>query len=231
MGGCRLLEGEGISSLAYNESPVKDTVAVNDRWGLDTVKAHGGYWTGTDRWTPGELVPHKWENCYSLDKQSWGFRRDNRIQNYLTPEELIYTLIETVACGGNYLVNISPYKDGMIQLIEQERLMQMGSWLKINGEAIYSSIPYTVQQDVTTDGVWYTSSANGTVVYALFTRWPANGNLQLGSIQYNPSTTVQLLGNGGNLLFGATIPGISVILPPFQSVNSKYAWALAITQP
>ena len=29
----------------FNESPVKDEVVVNDRWGSDTRHKHGGYWT------------------------------------------------------------------------------------------------------------------------------------------------------------------------------------------
>ncbi len=30
----------------YNESPVKDTVIVNDRWGTDCPLKHGGYYSG-----------------------------------------------------------------------------------------------------------------------------------------------------------------------------------------
>nr|CAD7458849.1 unnamed protein product [Timema tahoe] len=37
----------------YNESPVKDTVAVNDRWGNDAKCQHGGYFNCDDRLNPG----------------------------------------------------------------------------------------------------------------------------------------------------------------------------------
>ena len=37
----------------YNESPVKDTVVVNDRWGSGCTCKHGGYWTCQDRYNPG----------------------------------------------------------------------------------------------------------------------------------------------------------------------------------
>ena len=40
----------------YNESPVKDTVVVNDRWGSGCTCKHGGYWTCQDRYNPGECV-------------------------------------------------------------------------------------------------------------------------------------------------------------------------------
>lgn len=37
----------------YNDSPVKDTVVVNDRWGGDTLCKHGGFLTCADRYQPG----------------------------------------------------------------------------------------------------------------------------------------------------------------------------------
>lgn len=41
----------------YNESPVKDTVVVNDRWGKGDVGKHGDYYTYADRYNPGK-IPH-----------------------------------------------------------------------------------------------------------------------------------------------------------------------------
>lgn len=138
----------------YNESPVKDTVVTNDRWGHDTLCKHGGYYTCADRYNPGVLQPHKWENCLTLDKESWGYRRNTQIEDYLTPSELMTTIVETVSCGGNVLVNVGPTREGIIPAIQEERLLQMGEWLDINGDAIYNSIPYTAQNDTFTPGVW-----------------------------------------------------------------------------
>jgi alpha-L-fucosidase len=47
----------------YNESPVKDEVVVNDRWGDGTGCTHGGFFSCADRYNPGTLQRHKWENC------------------------------------------------------------------------------------------------------------------------------------------------------------------------
>ena len=55
---------------------------------------------------------------------------------------------------GNLLVNVGPTKEGTIPAIMEERLRQMGDWLAINGEAIYSSKPWTHQNDSVTPGVW-----------------------------------------------------------------------------
>lgn len=90
----------------------------------------------------------------TLDKQSWGYRKNAKIEDYLTPEELMRTLVETVSCGGNLLVNVGPTREGMIAPIQQERLLQMGDWLGVNGVAVYGSVPWTSQNDTVTQGVW-----------------------------------------------------------------------------
>ena len=57
-------------------SPVKDTVVVNDRWGAGAACHHGGYYTCQDHFLPGKLQQRKWEDADTLDKRSWGYRRD-----------------------------------------------------------------------------------------------------------------------------------------------------------
>jgi len=56
--------------------------------------------------------------------------------------------------SGNLLMNIGPTKDGIIAPIYEDRLRGMGAWLKINGEAIYSTKPWIHQNDTLTAGVW-----------------------------------------------------------------------------
>ena len=59
------------------------------------------------------------------------------------------------SCGGNVLLNDGPTHDGRIDPIQEERLRQMGDWLKVNGEAIYNSVPWKHQNDTLTPDVWY----------------------------------------------------------------------------
>ena len=51
-------------------------------------------------------------------------------------------------------MDVGPTADGRILPIYEERLRQMGHWLKVNGEAIYSSRPWQYQNDTVTPGVW-----------------------------------------------------------------------------
>ena len=47
------------------------------------------------------------------------------------------TLVNVVSQGGNLLLGIGPNANGKIPPIMQERLLQIGDWLRVNGEAIY----------------------------------------------------------------------------------------------
>jgi alpha-L-fucosidase len=48
-------------------------------------------------------------------------------------------LCDIVSQGGNLCLNVGPRSDGKIPVIQQQRLMEIGAWLDVNGEAIYST--------------------------------------------------------------------------------------------
>jgi len=188
-------------SWLYNESPVANTVVVNDRWGKGCDCRHGGFWNCQDRYHPSQLLNHKWENAFTLDKGSWGLNRISPLKDYLTREELLYNIVTTVAYGGNALVNIGPAADGTIYPIFQQRLSEMGNWLNLNGEAIYGTKPCSFQNDTLTKDVFYTcpgmQKANDNSVYATFFDWPKGSILGLGALNKCPSSgQIELLGVG-----------------------------------
>ncbi|KAJ0062895.1 hypothetical protein NL108_008201, partial [Boleophthalmus pectinirostris] len=170
----------GFLAWLYNDSPVRDTVVTNDRWGFGSICKHGGYYTCSDRYQPGHLLKHKWENCMTIDKQSWGYRRNAPLKDYLTIQELVSSLVETVSCGGNLLMNIGPTHDGRISPVFEERLRQMGQWLKVNGEGIYNSSAWRAQNDSTTANIWYTCKPQEKAVFAFLLQWPDSGAVVLG---------------------------------------------------
>ncbi|XP_055958257.1 alpha-L-fucosidase [Patella vulgata] len=139
----------------YNDSPVKDTVVTNDRWGKDATCHHGGYLTCNDRYQPGHLLKRKWETGLTIDRKSWGFRRNANLSDYLTTQYLISTFAETVSLGGNFVINVGPTKEGVISPIAEERLREFGSWMKVNEEAIKGSKPWSTHKDAYTLDVWY----------------------------------------------------------------------------
>lgn len=78
----------------YNDSPVGETVVTNDRWGIGTLCKHGDFLTCSDRFNPGVLQKKKWENAMTIDKRSWGYRADARLDDFLTSHDLIKGKIE-----------------------------------------------------------------------------------------------------------------------------------------
>ncbi|KAK7090735.1 alpha-L-fucosidase-like [Littorina saxatilis] len=218
----------------YNDSPVKDTVVTNDRWGTNCGCKHGGFLTCGDRYNPKKKQNRKWENAMTIDRKAWTFRRNAQLSDFLTVEELLAEIIQTVSCGGNILINVGPTKEGTIAPIFEERLRQMGSWLRVNGEAIYGTSPWTHQNDTLHPNVWYTTRKEtpGTV-YALVLKWPSNLQLPLGAPTPTDSTSVTLLGYNEDIPWEGLLkaPGI-IILPPALSVQEipcLWAWVFKIT--
>ncbi|KAK4308856.1 hypothetical protein Pmani_019470 [Petrolisthes manimaculis] len=218
----------GFLAWLFNESPVKDTVVVNDRWGRGIPCHHGSYYTCSDHYNPGVLQPHKWENCMTLDKRSWGYRRNAPATDYITIHDLLTELAMTISCRGNILINAGPTHDGRIPPIMEERLRQLGSWLDINGEAVYQSQPWTHQNDSLTPGIWYTSK--GDAVYAIVLKWPQAGILTLGSALATASTSISFLGysSGPPLRYRMVKKGLQVVFPPMSEVKGQWVWVLAM---
>ena len=77
-----------------------------------------------------------WETPATLN-DTWGFKKHDN--NWKTPENLTFKLVDIVSKGGNYLLNVGPDGEGVIPQPSQETLRAVGRWLKVNGEAIYGA--------------------------------------------------------------------------------------------
>jgi alpha-L-fucosidase len=121
----------------FNESPVANDVVIDDRWGKDTRHKHGGYYT-TEYTSGMQQSNHPWEESRGMGF-SYGYNRMETYKDYRTERELILMLSDIVSRGGNLLLDIGPRADGGIPTIMEERLIQMGDWLRLYGEAIYGT--------------------------------------------------------------------------------------------
>uniref|UniRef100_A0A8D0G670 Tissue alpha-L-fucosidase n=1 Tax=Sphenodon punctatus TaxID=8508 RepID=A0A8D0G670_SPHPU len=215
----------------YNDSPVKDTVVVNDRWCNNCSCHHGGYYNCADKYKPGTLPGHKWEMCSSIDRMSWGYRSNMHLIELMSESSIIAELVETVSFGGNYLLNVGPTKEGVILPIFQARLLALGKWLSINGEAIYATEPWRVQMENGTNSVWYTSKESA--VYAIFLAWPQDSVLKLSSPIPSPNTQVTMLGFIKPLKWEKSLDkGLIITLPYVPSLvfPVQYGWTLKLEE-
>jgi alpha-L-fucosidase len=123
----------------FNESPVKDEVVVDDRWGNNTRQQNHGAMYTTSEYGSGMDASIIWEESQGIG-HSYGYNRNEQLDDYKTSHDLILMLSDIVSRGGNFLLDIGPDADGNIPVILQQRLLDIGDWLKINGEAIYGTV-------------------------------------------------------------------------------------------
>ncbi|EGC34344.1 hypothetical protein DICPUDRAFT_88361 [Dictyostelium purpureum] len=178
-------------SWLYTNSSVKDVVVVNDRWGHGCRNTNGGFFTGSDAWLPNKLIDHKWENCETIGF-SYGYDQFEPAKAYTNSTILIQKFSQTVSCGGNFLLDIGPDAEGTIPINMQNTLLDIGYWLQINGESIYDSSPWRVQNQ--TSSIWYTTNKSNGAIYALVFEYPESGQLLLNDPICNSNSQVNLLG-------------------------------------
>ena len=133
-------------------------------------------------------------------------------------------LIDIVSRGGNLLLNIGPAADGTIPVIMQQRLKDMGDWLKVNGEAIYETTAWKESPKNKPAGIFYTRKGND--LYIITTKWKKE--IDIPGIK---AKDVKMLGYTGKNKFGKKGNGISITAPAIDPGNMpcQYAWVYKIT--
>jgi alpha-L-fucosidase len=117
---------------------VGDDAIVNDRWG------HGsdiGFIT-PEYSSGGIETDWPWAEVRGLGR-SFALNRNEKLDSYMTGRELIHLFVRTVSHGGGLIINVGPAADGQIPLLQQERLIKLGQWIKLNEEAIYGAKAWT----------------------------------------------------------------------------------------
>lgn len=107
-------------------------ILINDR--LPTV----GDFETPEQFVPPQPPARPWETCMTLN-ESWGYNPADGA--WKSPRQVVHTLCEVAAKGGNLLLNISPMGDGAIMPEQRAILGAMQRWLSQNGETIIGTGP------------------------------------------------------------------------------------------
>jgi alpha-L-fucosidase len=82
-----------------------------------------------------------WENPGTLNS-TYGYNRNDN--NWIDAREIIFRLVDIVSKGGNYLLNVGPTAEGLIPQPSVDRLMEVGTWMETNQDAIYGTSAWKV---------------------------------------------------------------------------------------
>ncbi len=192
-----LMSRYGAVDVVFIDGPAEGLREVCWELQPDTVVTRGAIET-PEQYTPGIPLEGAWEGNLTMGLQ-WQFRPTN--ETYKSGTELINTLIETRAKGGNLLLNIGPKPDGEIPIEQEGRLREIALWNMVNGESIHAVRPWVITNE---DKIWFTKAKDANTVYAFVTgtTWPWGEPMTflLKSVKSTPQTTVSVLGQNDKVL-------------------------------
>lgn len=195
----------------YNRRP---DGLVNNRFDVaGTIKgaAHCDYIT-PEYSTLNEISERKWEACRGIG-HSFGYNRNETDADYLTGEAIIRLLADIVSKNGNLLLNVGPTSAGEIPWAQATRLLELGAWLRTNGDAIYGTRPWRVAAATTSDGIDIRFTRKHGALYAIVLGTPAGPSITIPNIELSVNATVELLGYHTPLAWRGNGAAIVVDLP------------------
>ncbi len=187
-------ESEALLRLVRDLAP---DIIVNNRLDLPTEFAdvHTPEQFQPREWVHVDGEPVVWETCQTFSG-SWGYYRDE--MTWKSPEQLIQMLINSVACGGNLLMNVGPTARGTFDDRALAALKVYADWMRLHSRSIYgcTQSEFTAPTDCR-------FTQNGKRLYLHIFSWPFR-HLHLdgmaGRVEYaqllNDASEVRLLEPG-----------------------------------
>jgi len=184
------------------------------------------------------LVPYPWLTDTALGP--W-FNRN--LDKYRTTENLVHVLADIVSKNGCMLLNVGPHADGSIPERAEKMLTEIGDWLKVNGDAIYCTRPWTIygegptrdvkgggfsekgDKNFTAQDIRFTQSKDGATLYAITLGIPTEP-VQIKSLAGAKVTGMTLLGSNETLRWKQADDGL--IIQPVAKWPSQYAVSFKI---
>ena len=190
-----------------------------------------------------DIRPLYWQTDTSISNKSWGYIKDD---TFKSPQFVVHQLVDIVSKNGNLLLNVGPRSDGTIPEEVQKVLLDVGAWLKVNGDAIYGTRPWRIYGEgptkVTSGAFHDTDTADykpedfrfttkGDVLYAIELAWPSSGEAVIHSLGTTLGakkiSSVALLGSDAKLEFHQQPDGLHIKVP--AQAPGKFAYAFRVT--
>jgi len=140
--------------------------------------------------------------------------------------------VDAVAKGGGFMVGVGPSAHGEFHPEALRQMKETGTWLKLNGEAIYSTRPRTGTQWSEGDAVRFTRTKDQRFVYAILNEWPG-AQVTLATVRPRDGSKVTMLGSPAELPWNFdSSKGTTITLPEnMQQASNRpcdHAWTLKL---
>ena len=209
------IDMDGIAAMARQHQP---GLIVVDR---DVHGPNENYRT-PEQQIPKVPLDYPWETCMTM-AGSWSYVPND---HYKSVNTLIHNLVDIVAKGGNYLLNVGPGPDCTLDDNAYTTMTAIGNWMHQNGDAIYGTRAVAPYKD---GKICFTRKKNGNV-YAIYLL--DNGETLPATISFKGLTPakgaqVQLLGTNSRLSWKTT-GGSTVITIPAALQKKGFENAVAL---
>ena len=192
---------------------IEPDLIINDRAGLpadlDTPEQEIGKFQNN----------RAWETCATVGTQ-WAYKPDDQLRSL---KECLHGLVCCAIGDGNFLFNVGPRPDGLIEESHAARLREMGAFLKQYGESIYATRggpfvapdedkrPANTESFELAGGNWWGGTTHrDNTIYLHIMRWPSD-TIRLPAMP-RKIMRQSLLG-GGSAAVKQTESGIRVSVP------------------
>jgi alpha-L-fucosidase len=168
---------------------------------------------------PKEKTDYYWQTDDPIGEK-FGYVEGMKLTNAAT---IIRRIVDNVCRNGNYMLNISPKKDGTIPTEQQAILLEVGRWLSLNGEGIYGTRAWTTDAE---GDIRFTKKGN--TLYAILVKWSTQPVcIKALSLSQVPAIkSVSLLGSTEKISFTQDENGLCII-PPSQQPG-PFAWVFKL---
>ncbi len=203
-------------------------------WKRDALK-EGEAIHDSEHSVEGGIQQRPWQAHYTVNG-SWGYTGER--PGWPTAR-LIRGFVDIVSRNGNLLLNIGPRPDGTLDKGQETVLLEMGEWMKINGEGITKSTPWLTYGAGTLDNLQAGSplgydkgsiryTQKGDALYAWFVDWPESGQITLPQAAQFNATQVKLLSNKSPVKFAKNKGDLVITLPKEKA--GEFVWGLKLSK-
>jgi alpha-L-fucosidase len=207
----------GIAAMARKHQP---GLIVVDR------EVHGPFenYRTPEQKIPAKPLDYPWETCMTM-ANSWSYVPND---TYKPVDVIIHNLVDIIAKGGNYLLNVGPGPDGQLHDEAYTTMTAIGEWMNINGDAIYATKAVAPYKD---GKVCFTRKKNGNVyaIYLLDKGEKLPATISFSGLKPVKGSKLTMLGAKDKLSWKVTADGTQITIPAaLQQKEWKNAIAIQI---